>query len=127
MRLTKTLKKYVRAHVKMIHGGMTQAKRTKTIEALQKGQINILVATDVASRGLDISNITNIYNFDLPRTKEAYIHRIGRTARAGKKGFAITLFDHQEAELFNKIKGNQKVEPLHYPRFKRIAATGIYY
>ncbi len=127
MRLTKTLKKHVQAHVKMIHGGMSQAKRTQTIAALEKGHVNILVATDVASRGLDISNITNIYNFDLPRTKEGYIHRIGRTARAGKKGFAITLFDHQEARLFNKIIGNQNVEPLHYPRFKRIAVTGRYY
>jgi ATP-dependent RNA helicase DeaD len=80
-----------------IHGGLTQNKRLHAIHSLKNKHIDILVATDVAARGLDIGGVNFVYNYDVPKTYEEYIHRIGRTARAGKNGLAITLlspFDH---------------------------------
>jgi len=80
-----------------IHGGLTQNRRLHAIHSLKNKHIDILVATDVAARGLDIGGVNFVYNYDVPKTYEEYIHRIGRTARAGKNGLAITLlspFDH---------------------------------
>lgn len=74
-----------------LHGDLKQNLRNKTIEALKKGRIQYLVATDVAARGIDISDITHVINYDLPRFSEDYVHRIGRTGRAGKEGVAISL------------------------------------
>ncbi len=86
-----------------IHGDLTQSKRTQAVNALKNGKIDVLVATDVAARGLDIDNITHIYNYDVPRTPEEYVHRIGRTARAGKSGEAITLVSERDYKAFNEI------------------------
>jgi ATP-dependent RNA helicase DeaD len=86
-----------------IHGDLTQSKRTQAVNALKSGRIDVLVATDVAARGLDIDNITHIYNYDVPRTAEEYVHRIGRTARAGKSGEAITLVSERDYKQFNEI------------------------
>lgn len=77
--------------VGVIHGNKKQNQRTKILENFRHNYINILVATDVASRGLDIPNVSHIINFDLPESYEAYIHRIGRTGRADKKGTALTF------------------------------------
>jgi ATP-dependent RNA helicase DeaD len=74
-----------------VHGGFSQNQRLRAIEALKKEHISILVATDVAARGLDIDGIKFVYNYDLPRTHDEFTHRIGRTARAGKEGVAITF------------------------------------
>lgn len=74
-----------------IHGNKRQSQRTKVLNNFKRNNINILVATDVAARGLDIPNVTHVINYDLPESKEAYTHRIGRTGRAGKKGFAFTF------------------------------------
>jgi superfamily II DNA/RNA helicase len=74
-----------------IHGNKKQNQRTKTLEKFKKNQIQILLATDVASRGLDIPNVSHVINYDLPESYEAYIHRIGRTGRADKKGVALTF------------------------------------
>jgi ATP-dependent RNA helicase RhlE len=74
-----------------IHGNKTQNQRQKALKQFKNGQVKILLATDVAQRGLDIENVTHVINFDLPETQEDYIHRIGRTGRVDKKGFAITL------------------------------------
>ncbi|MCK5031253.1 MAG: DEAD/DEAH box helicase, partial [Thermoplasmatales archaeon] len=74
-----------------IHGGMSQNKRTQSLDALKNQKTDVLVATDVAARGLDIKNVSHIYNYDVPKTAIEYIHRIGRTARAGENGAAITL------------------------------------
>ena len=79
--------------VASIHGNKSQSQRQRAIEMFKRNQIQVLVATDVASRGLDIEDVTHVINYDLPQTYEDYIHRIGRTGRAGKKGTALTFFE----------------------------------
>src|SRR5699024_10833750 len=74
-----------------IHGDLTQGKRSSVLKKFKFGRIEILVATDVAARGLDISGVTHVYNFDIPQDPESYVHRIGRTGRAGKMGEAISF------------------------------------
>lgn len=74
-----------------IHGNKTQSQRQKALKTFKEGNVQVLVATDVAARGLDISNVSHVVNFDQPNTYEDYIHRIGRTGRAGKKGKALTF------------------------------------
>ncbi len=86
-----------------IHGGLTQNKRLKAIELLKKEQVNILVATDVAARGLDIKNVQYVYNYDVPKSEQDYLHRIGRTARAGEKGVAVTILSHRDHEAFESV------------------------
>ena len=77
-----------------IHGNKKQSQRQRVLQSFKENQIKILLATDVASRGLDIDNVSHVINYDLPQTYEDYIHRIGRTGRAGKTGFALTFIDH---------------------------------
>ena len=79
--------------VASIHGNKTQSQRQRALEQFKKNKIRILVATDVASRGLDIDDVTHVINYDLPESHEAYIHRIGRTGRVDKKGIALTFVD----------------------------------
>jgi len=79
-----------------IHGDLTQSRRDTVMRHFKEGLTDILVATDVASRGLDISNVTHVFNFDIPQDPESYVHRIGRTGRAGKEGLAITLVTPRE-------------------------------
>ncbi len=86
-----------------LEGEMVQAKRTEAIRRLVSGQVKVLVATDIASRGLDIDNVSHVFNFDLPRTADVYLHRIGRTGRAGRKGTAISLIEAHDYPLFGKI------------------------
>lgn len=86
-----------------LHGDMNQRQRTRTINRLRKGDIQILIATDVAARGIDISSITHVINFDLPFQSEDFIHRIGRTGRAGAKGTAITFATYREEKMVNRI------------------------
>jgi superfamily II DNA/RNA helicase len=76
-----------------IHGDKNQSKRQKALDMFKKNHVNILVATDVAARGLDISGVSHVINYDIPATHEDYIHRIGRTGRAGKAGEALTFID----------------------------------
>lgn len=76
-----------------LHGDKSQFQRTKALQAFKENRVNILLATDVASRGIDITDITHVINYELPETYEDYIHRIGRTGRANKTGFAITFID----------------------------------
>lgn len=87
-----------------LEGEMVQAKRNEAIKRLQDGTVNILIATDVAARGLDILDISHVFNFDLPRTADTYLHRIGRTGRAGKKGIAISLVESHDHLLLGKIE-----------------------
>ncbi|MBD1228858.1 ATP-dependent RNA helicase SrmB [Xenorhabdus griffiniae] len=94
-----------------LEGEMVQAKRTDAVRRLNEGKVKVLVATDVASRGLDIENISHVFNFDLPRTADVYLHRIGRTARAGRKGTAIALVEAHDHLLLGKISRYLK-EPL---------------
>lgn len=87
-----------------LHGDMNQGHRTRTIQKLRDGKINILVATDVAARGLDIQSINQVINFDLPRKAEDYVHRIGRTGRAGANGFAFSFAGKKDKELVHRIE-----------------------
>tara|TARA_B100000029_G_C17576076_1_gene958189 strand:+ start:663 stop:1961 length:1299 start_codon:yes stop_codon:yes gene_type:complete len=93
-----------------LHGDMSQNKRRQTVENLRKGRVEMLVATDVAARGLDIKGISHVINFDLPTVAEDYIHRIGRTGRAGAAGCAISLVgssDWQKLAQIEKLTGRK--------------------
>ena len=87
-----------------LHGDMSQGARTKTINRFKRNEIKILVATDLASRGIDVKNISHVFNYGMPRFAEDYIHRIGRTARANKKGIAISLVSPTDREFLRKIE-----------------------
>ncbi len=80
----------------MIHGGRTQSQRTAALEGFQRGQIRVLVATDLASRGIHVQDIAHVINYDLPEIAENFIHRVGRTGRAGERGVASTLFAREQ-------------------------------
>jgi len=79
-----------------IHGDISQAQREKTLEKFKKQKVNVLVATDVAARGIDVHNLTHVINYSLPQDPESYVHRIGRTGRAGREGTAITFITPSE-------------------------------
>jgi ATP-dependent RNA helicase DeaD len=87
-----------------IHGGFRQAKRTKTMDKFHSQNVQVLVCTDVAARGLDIPMVSHVYNFDIPKESNQYIHRIGRTARAGKEGKVINILGSRDYENFRKVK-----------------------
>ena len=91
--VSKLCRQLKRLEVKVdeIHGDKSQQYRTKAIQKFKSGNIQVMVATDVAARGIDIDNITHVINYRIPFSKESYIHRIGRTGRAGKEGYAITF------------------------------------
>nr|WP_268840292.1 ATP-dependent RNA helicase SrmB [Photobacterium iliopiscarium] len=86
-----------------IQGEMAQAARTNMITRFRDGVVNVLIATDVAARGIDLPDISHVINFDMPRTAEVYLHRIGRTARAGKKGTAIALVEAHDQGMMERI------------------------
>ncbi len=86
-----------------IQGEMQQAKRNNAITRFSEGKVHVLLATDVAARGIDVPNITHVINYDLPRTADVYLHRIGRTARAGKKGSAISLVEAHDQPMMDRI------------------------
>jgi ATP-dependent RNA helicase RhlE len=92
------------------HGGLFQEDRNDTLEEFKKKKIQILFATDLLSRGLDINDINCVINFDLPRSPADYIHRIGRTARAGKKGVAISFIDHEDQAHFSLIEKRSHIK-----------------
>ena len=79
-----------------LHGDMQQGARNRTLSAMRGGQVRVLVATDVAARGIDVPTISHVFNYDLPKSPEDYVHRIGRTGRAGRNGLAISLANHAE-------------------------------
>ena len=87
-----------------LHGDMNQRQRTRTLGMLQKGRVRVLVATDVAARGIDVQTISHAFNYDLPMQAEDYVHRIGRTGRAGRDGQAITLAVHAERHKVRRIE-----------------------
>jgi len=95
-----------------IHGDLTQSARDRVMTKVKSGKLRILVATDVAARGLDIEDVTHVVNYDIPENPEDYVHRIGRTARAGKSGKAITFVTKEEQRLVKAIEnfGRTKLE-----------------
>ena len=76
-----------------IHGGKSQPQRQRVLNKFKNNEVTVLVATDVAARGLDVSDISHVINYSLPQTYDDYVHRIGRTGRAGKVGFALTFIE----------------------------------
>jgi ATP-dependent RNA helicase DeaD len=106
-----------------IHGGMSQNKRTRSLDSLRNQRIDVLVATDVAARGLDIKNVTHIYHYDVPKTSTEYIHRIGRTARAGENGKAVTLLTEPDHDNFRRVQSNDEleIEEADIPDFKKVS------
>ncbi|MCH9632263.1 MAG: ATP-dependent RNA helicase RhlE [Chlamydiae bacterium] len=116
--------------VAALHGDMNQGQRTRTVKKLKEGKINILVATDVAARGLDVQSINLVVNFDLPRCIEDYVHRIGRTGRAGANGVAISFAAERDMSLVRRIEqftgqkiAIKEIEGLE-PRRKRSSSAG---
>ncbi|MED4207191.1 DEAD/DEAH box helicase [Neobacillus mesonae] len=91
-----------------IHGDLSQAKRLSVLRKFKEGSIDVLVATDVAARGLDISGVTHVYNFDIPQDPESYVHRIGRTGRAGKTGVAMTFVTPREKSYLSIVEKTTK-------------------
>lgn len=103
-----------------IHGDMSQGNRNQTMERLRQGRLAVLVASDLASRGLDVDGITHVVNFDLPEDPDLYIHRIGRTARAGREGVAWSLVTPAQGGLLTEIELliNAEIPKLDYPDFE---------
>jgi superfamily II DNA/RNA helicase len=87
-----------------LHGDMHQGARNRTLNALRRGQLRVLVATDVAARGIDVPGISHVFNYDLPKFAEDYVHRIGRTGRAGRHGIAVSLVNHAEGIHVKRIE-----------------------
>jgi ATP-dependent RNA helicase RhlE len=87
-----------------IHGNKSQNQRERVLADFRNGRIRILIATDIAARGIDVDGITHVFNFDLPNVAESYVHRIGRTARAGAEGIAISFCDHEEMAYLRDIE-----------------------
>jgi ATP-dependent RNA helicase DeaD len=100
--------------VEALHGGFTQTQRDQAYTKLLKRQVKFLVSTDVASRGIDIKGVTHIINFEVPEDPEVYYHRIGRTARIGEKGKAITLVSESEMKYWEKIREMTETGLLEY-------------
>ncbi|MFX3625678.1 MAG: DEAD/DEAH box helicase [Ectobacillus sp.] len=100
-----------------IHGDLSQAKRLSVLKKFKEGSIEVLVATDVAARGLDISGVTHVYNFDIPQDPESYVHRIGRTGRAGKTGIAMLFVTPREFGQLKNIERttNRKIDRMKPP------------
>ncbi|BES85783.1 ATP-dependent RNA helicase SrmB [Pectobacterium araliae] len=96
-----------------LEGEMVQAKRNEAIKRMSDGRVNVLVATDIAARGIDINDVSHVFNFDLPRTADTYLHRIGRTGRAGRKGCAISFVEAHDHLLLGKISRylNEPLKP----------------
>ena len=126
-RLTRKLKA-ANIRAEAIHGDKAQNQRTRALEAFRSGHSPILVATDVAARGLDIDDVTHVVNYDLPMEPEAYVHRIGRTARAGKSGHAVSFCDVEEKGLLKQVERLIKFEiprervPIEVPKSDEAAA-----
>ncbi len=103
-----------------LHGGFSQDKRNKILEHFHSKKVQILIATDVAARGLDIKGVSHIYNYDSPPTEKEYVHRIGRTARAGKEGKVINIIASRDYENFNNIiNGDFEIKQMKTPFVKR--------
>jgi ATP-dependent RNA helicase RhlE len=92
----------IRAHA--IHSNKSQGARTRALNGFKTGAVNVLVATDIASRGIDVDEITHVFNYDLPNEPETYVHRIGRTARAGASGIAVAFCDRDESGFLRSIE-----------------------
>jgi len=114
-------------HADAIHGNKSQNARTRSLQAFKSGETRILVATDIAARGLDIEQLPMVINFDLPMVPQDYIHRVGRTGRAGSHGRAISLVSHEEQPLLRDIQGllGRKIEIVPVRGFETPEAVAV--
>jgi ATP-dependent RNA helicase DeaD len=110
-----------------LNGDLSQALRERTINRLKKGQVDIVVATDVAARGLDVERISHVINFDIPYDNESYVHRIGRTGRAGRDGKAILFITPKENRLLRSIEKStrQTIKPMAMPSNEEVSGQRI--
>ncbi|MGB2287211.1 MAG: DEAD/DEAH box helicase [Porticoccaceae bacterium] len=110
-----------------LNGDLSQALRERTINRLKKGQVDVVVATDVAARGLDVERISHVINFDIPYDNESYVHRIGRTGRAGREGKAILFITPKETRLLRSIEKStrQSITPLTMPTNAQVSDQRI--
>jgi len=110
-----------------LNGDLSQELRERTIQALKKGTLDIIVATDVAARGLDVDRVSHVINYDIPYDPEAYIHRIGRTGRAGRTGKAILFVSPRERRMLSSIERatKQPIEPFQLPSKKEVSDKRI--
>ena len=113
--------------VARIHGDLSQIQRAKALTAFKEGQVKFLVATDIAARGLDVEGISHVINYDLPESPEDYVHRIGRTARAGETGHAYSLQTPRDAAALAGIEKHlsQKIEKIIMPNFDYTETLGV--
>ena len=117
------LRQYLRGKdidAREIHGDMPQGKRNKVMQHMRGGKLDVLIASDLAARGLDVDHITHVVNYDLPDDPEVYVHRIGRTARAGRRGTAWSFVTPEEGQLLTKIEKltGVLIEKMEFPDFK---------
>jgi superfamily II DNA/RNA helicase len=105
-----------------IHGGLTQVRRNKIMEIFHSKRVCILVCTDVAARGLDIKGVSHVYNYDCPKTSKEYIHRIGRTARAGEEGIAVSIISQRDYDNFRSVLRDPEIKPkqLEMPEIQKV-------
>jgi ATP-dependent RNA helicase DeaD len=124
--LTETLDAYG-YRVQALHGGMMQRQRDRVMQLFRDGKADLLVATDVAARGLDIEHLSHVINYDVPSAAEAYVHRIGRTGRIGREGVAITLAEPREHRLLKNIEAftKQKIEIVPLPTVNDLHARRL--
>lgn len=108
-----------------LHGGMTQSMRTHVMESFRYGKLDVLVASDVAARGIDVKEVSLIINYDLPKTSEEYVHRIGRTARAGKEGKVISLLSPEDHDNFRHVLEDRSllIHKIAVPQFEHVEFT----
>ncbi|HEX2077330.1 MAG TPA: DEAD/DEAH box helicase [Longimicrobium sp.] len=111
-------------HPEALHGGLAQAQRDRVMARFRQGSADLLIATDVAARGLDVEHVSHVINYDIPQTPEAYVHRIGRTGRAGREGTAVTLVVPREKFLLRAIERTtgQPIEHARVPRPAEVRA-----
>jgi len=102
--------------VELIHGGLDQSRRTSLFNRFRRKEIKIMVATDVAGRGLDFSHVSHVINYDFPRDRDTYTHRSGRTARLGRKGTAMTFYDHRNLGVLSEIIKVNHIKPVWHGR-----------
>ncbi|MEW5930395.1 MAG: DEAD/DEAH box helicase [Gemmatimonadota bacterium] len=107
-------------HPEALHGGLNQAQRDRVMKRFRDGSADLLIATDVAARGLDVEHVSHVVNFDIPQTPEVYVHRIGRTGRAGREGTAVTLVQPREHGLLRAIERLVR-QPIEHARIPTIA------
>ena len=110
-----------------LNGDMSQALREKVVDRLKKGSLDILIATDVAARGLDVERMSHVVNYDIPYDTEAYVHRIGRTGRAGREGVAILFATQRERRMLRSIEHatRQRIENMRLPSMRDVRDTRI--